>query len=140
MLLCVLDANNIIINKIEAPYRYKANQHDWKEWHNIGDVYSDTEPVEFYNKRVLNEYTQLVQDYLDSTAKQRNYDNIFTLCGYITDPNPKFQKEAQAAVVWRSAVWTKCYEILNAIKTGARTEMPTDIISELPAMNWGDTV
>ena len=82
-------------------------------------------------------YTSQVQSYLDATAKQRNYDNIFTLCGYITDPNPKFQSEAQAAVAWRSAVWTKCYAILAEVQAGTRA-MPTDIISELPVMTWGD--
>ena len=82
-------------------------------------------------------YTSQVQSYLDATAKQRNYDNIFTLCSYIADPNPKFQSEAQAAVAWRSAVWTKCYEILAEVQAGTR-EMPIDIISELPVMTWGD--
>ena len=82
-------------------------------------------------------YTSQVQSYLDATAKQRNYDNIFTLCGYITDPNPKFQSEAQAAVAWRSAVWTKCYAILADVQAGTRA-MPTDIIAELPVMTWGD--
>lgn len=82
-------------------------------------------------------YTSQVQSYLDATAKQRNYDNIFTLCGYVTDPNPKFQLEAQSAVAWRSAVWTKCYAILAEVQAGTR-ETPTDIISELPVMTWGD--
>ena len=88
-------------------------------------------------EEIIKGYTSQVQAYLDATAKQRNYDNIFTLCGYITDPNPKFQLEAQAAVAWRSAVWTKCYEILAEVQAGTRT-MPTDIISELPVMTWGD--
>ena len=82
-------------------------------------------------------YAAKVQAHLDATAKQRNYDNIFTLCGYVTDPNPKFQKEAQSAVAWRSAVWTKCYAILAEVQAGTR-EMPNDIISELPVMTWGD--
>ena len=82
-------------------------------------------------------YTSQVQAYLDATAKQRNYDNIFTLCGYITDPNPKFQSEAQLAVAWRSAVWTKCYAILAEVQAGTITA-PTDIIAELPVMTWGD--
>ena len=86
---------------------------------------------------VIAKFTATVQAHLDLTAKQRNYDNIFTLCGYITDPNPKFQSEAQAAVAWRSAVWTECYAILADVQAGTRT-MPTDIISELPVMTWGD--
>ena len=88
-------------------------------------------------EEIIKSYTDKVQAHLDLTARNRNYDNIFTLCGYITDPNPKFQLEAQAAVAWRSAVWTKCYEILAEVQAGTR-EMPIDIISELPVMTWGD--
>ena len=86
---------------------------------------------------VIKNYMDKVQAHLDLTARTRNYDNIFTLCGYVTDPNPKFQSEAQAAVAWRSAVWTKCYAILAEVQAGTRA-MPTDIISELPVMTWGD--
>lgn len=84
-------------------------------------------------------YVKTVQNHLDTTAQTRNYDNIFTLCSYANDlePNPKFLKEGRAAVSWRSAVWTKCYDILAEVKAGTRT-VPTDIISELPTFTWGD--
>lgn len=88
-------------------------------------------------EEIIKSYTDKVQAHLDLTARNRNYDNIFTLCGYITDPNPKFQSEAQLAVAWRSAVWTKCYAILAEVQAGTRA-MPNDIISELPVMAWGD--
>ena len=82
-------------------------------------------------------YTQQVQSYLDTTAQERGYDNIVSLCTYATSAIPKFKLEGQAGVIWRDAVWSKCYEILAEVQAGTR-EVPTDIISELPVMNWGE--
>ena len=78
-----------------------------------------------------------MQSYLDVKAKERNYDNILSLCTYATSTNPAFAKEGQAVVEWRDAVWAKCYEILAVVQAGTR-EVPTDIISELPVINWGE--
>lgn len=86
---------------------------------------------------VIAGYTQQVQNYLDTTAQERGYDNIVSLCTYATSAIPKFKLEGQAGVIWRDAVWSKCYEILAEVQAGTR-EVPTDIISELPVMNWGE--
>jgi len=86
---------------------------------------------------VIARYTQQVQSYLDTTAQERGYDGILSLCTYATSSNDKFKLEGQAGVIWRDAVWTKCYEILAEVQAGTR-EVPTDIISELPVMNWGE--
>ena len=41
---------------------------------------------------------------------------------------------------WRDDVWSKCYEILDAVKAGTRTDIPTaeQLILELPVFTWGD--
>ena len=86
---------------------------------------------------VIARYTQQVQNYLDTTAQERGYDGILSLCTYATSSNTTFAEEGQAGVIWRDAVWTKCYEILAGVQAGTR-EAPTDIIGELPVMNWGE--
>lgn len=88
-------------------------------------------------EEIIAGYTDMVQAYLDSTARTRNYDNILSLCTYATSTNEKFRREGQAGVEWRDAVWAKCYEILAEIQAGTRG-VPEDIISELPVMNWGE--
>jgi hypothetical protein len=88
-------------------------------------------------EEILSEYTTLVQQYLDSTAKSRGYDNILSLCTYATSTVEKFRREGQAGVEWRDAVWSKCYEILEEIQAGNRG-VPEDIISELPVFTWGE--
>jgi len=86
---------------------------------------------------VIAGYTQQVQSYLDTTAQTRGYDGILSLCTYATSSNATFAEEGQAGVIWRDAVWTKCYEILAEVQAGTR-EVPEDIISELPVINWGE--
>jgi len=86
---------------------------------------------------LLQQLTNAVQAYLDAGAQERAYDNIFTLCTYATDPNPRFSAEGKAGVAWRGEVWETCNTILNDVLAGARPE-PTkeEFIAELPALGW----
>jgi len=53
-----------------------------------------------------------IQAELDKGAQAHNYDSIASAITYRGDPNPKFAAEAEAFFLWRSAVWTKAYEVL----------------------------
>lgn len=78
-----------------------------------------------------------VQQHMDSVAKQRNYDNILSLCTYATSLNPVFSAEGQAGVEWRDAVWSYCYAELDKVIAGTRARpTPDDLIDELPAFVW----
>jgi len=73
-----------------------------------------------------------VQKFLDKTAKEAGYDNMLSACSYAGFENA-YQAEGQALLVWRSDVWTYCYNVLNAVASGDR-EIPTkaELLSELP--------
>lgn len=90
--------------------------------------------------KILQEnFTNLVQNYLDTKARERNYDNMLSLCTYATSTNPTSAKEGQAGVVWRDAVWAKCYAILAEVKTETRTTPTAEqLLAELPTFTWGD--
>ena len=81
--------------------------------------------------------TQVVQNYMDTTVQTKGYDNIHTACTYANSTNETFKAEGTACVVWRDAVWRKCYDILAEVKAGTR-EIPTEeeLISELPKLEW----
>lgn len=86
-------------------------------------------------------FTDAIQDYLDTTAQSRRYDNIFTAISYVNSTDETFAREAQACLVWRDKVWRKCYDILDAVEAGER-EIPTmeELIAELPTIEWNDPI
>ena len=83
------------------------------------------------------EITMAIQNLLDTTAQQRDYDDIFTLISYVDDPDPTFDAEGQAAKTWRSAVWTTARQIKADVIAGTRP-MPTveEVLSEMPVFVW----
>ncbi len=87
--------------------------------------------------RIRQEMTQTVQEHLDATAREKNYDGILSLCTYATSTNTKFAAEGQAGVEWRDAVWDKCYTLLAEVQAGTRP-IPSkeDLLLMLPSFNW----
>lgn len=87
--------------------------------------------------QIIAQYTDGVQQHLDTFARTRNYDGILSAATYATSQVPKFKAEGQYAVEARDATWAKCYEILAAVEAGSRP-MPTldELLAELPALVW----
>ena len=81
--------------------------------------------------------TSAVQKHMDDTAKERNFDDILSLCTYATSAKPKFKAEGQAGVEWRDEVWMYCYAELDKVLSGLRTApTPEELIEELPRLVW----
>lgn len=83
------------------------------------------------------EYVNLIQSRLDSFAQTRNYDTIFTARTYINSSIENFKNEAIRASELQDTTWSKCYEILDLVKSG-KMEIPTEdeLISLLPTLSW----
>lgn len=79
--------------------------------------------------------TQAVQRHLDAKAMELGYDSCLSVCSYVDTGIPKFDAEGVAFRSWRSAVWAKCYEILEEVKLGVK-DIPTEeeLISDLPKL------
>jgi hypothetical protein len=82
-------------------------------------------------------FTDAIQNYLDTIAQERRYDNIFTAISYVNSTDEIFAREARACLEWRDKVWRTCYNILDDVEAGLRP-IPTieELIEELPKMNW----
>jgi hypothetical protein len=88
-------------------------------------------------KPTVPDYVTAVQSMLDLKAAERRYDNILSACTYATSTQPKFQAEGQACVAWRDAVWSKCYELMEQVDSGALAQPTVDeLLAMLPAMEW----
>ncbi len=94
-------------------------------------------PIPKTDDEIIQELTSAVQSYLDTKARERNYDGILPLCSYAISSNAQFAKEGQAGAAWRDACWSKCYEVMAAVKTGTATiPTATELIAMLPVFVW----
>lgn len=86
-------------------------------------------------EEIQEQLTVAVQKYLDTTAQKLNYDNCLSVCSYVDTGVAKFDEEGAAFRQWRSAVWEKGYEIVDAVKAGTR-DIPTEeeLFAELPSI------
>lgn len=98
--------------------------------------YAPKQSQEEINAQTQARLTQAIQDHLDTKAQELNYDSCLSVCSYVDTGVEKFDAEGKAFRAWRSAVWNKGYEILNACLAGER-EVPTEaeLIAELPELN-----
>ena len=90
-----------------------------------------------YDKSLQNKLAAAVQQHMDVTVQERNYDNIQSVCTYATSTNEKFRAEAEACIAWRDAVWTYCYQVIDDCIAGRRS-VPTGeaLVKELPVLEW----
>ncbi|MDR2188761.1 MAG: hypothetical protein LBE62_12065 [Azonexus sp.] len=88
-------------------------------------------------EQLQKQFTDLMQGHLDSTAQQRGYDGILSLCSYYGSQNPQFNAEAIAGLAFRDAVWVYGNQVLADVLAEQR-EIPTpdELMSEVPQINW----
>lgn len=101
-------------------------------------VFEPPKPTEEEKQEQIKNYLKaVVQNWMDKTVQEREYDGVHTACLYVNSPIEKFQKEGQACLEWMSAVWVKCYAIQDEVLAGTR-EIPTEeeLIAELPVLEW----
>ena len=101
-----------------------------------GEEPKKTEPTkEEIEAQIQKQLTDAVQRVLDAKAKELLYDSCLSVCSYIDTGVQKFDDESRAFRKWRSAVWSKGYEILAEINAGTRVN-PTEeeLIAMLPEL------
>lgn len=111
---------------------------DGKWYFQYSVVAMDEEEKKQKDQQIIDDIINSTQATLDSFAKTRRYDNMFSLTTYSTSTDPTFQQEGQRGVELRDATWKKLYEIFGEVEAGTRP-MPTgfyDIHSELPELTW----
>lgn len=102
-------------------------------------LYTDAEMevllIEFKTKRIESGIVNL----LNTKARAKGYDSIITASLRAALPNSPFHTEGVAFATWMDEVWAYCYQELDRIQTGLRTEpLLEDFILELPQLNLGE--
>ncbi len=94
-------------------------------------------PAPKTNDEIIKELTAAVQAHLDTKARERNYDGIFSLCSYAPSTDPKFGPEGRSGSSWRDACWSTCNQVMADCLAGIRATPTADqLIAELPLMVW----
>ena len=94
-------------------------------------------------EEIEKQYIAYIQKYLDKTAYSYGYTgpnesivgSCNSVCTYFNTGVQKFDDEGDAFRKWRSAVWSKGYEVLALVKSG-EIELPTkeEVIEMLPKL------
>lgn len=100
-----------------------------------GKILFDVEIDAARLKELEEKYTSFVQHILDAEAQKLGYDNCNSVCTYVDTGVQKFDDEGRAFRAWRSAVWAKGYELLDAVKAGEMA-IPTEeeLVEMLPKL------
>ena len=81
--------------------------------------------------------TPLLAAYVDSVARQQQYNDAVSCASYINSTNAIWKAQAETFIAWRDAVYTYVIAQETLMQTGART-IPTfaEFQTELPVIAW----
>ena len=86
---------------------------------------------------IINMYKMAVQQYLDSVAQSKGYDNTYTCLSYLNSTEEVWKQQANIFNSWRDQVWKDCHNYLNMYQDGKIKQIPVDqFISLLPKIQW----
>ena len=124
-------------NGFPSGAHYPLGASEVKHFVNSGGVIEPARTNEEILAEKLAELTQALQDYLDTTARSRNYDGILSLCSYASSSNLKFGPEGLAGVIWRDTVWAYGYQVMDDCSKGLRPiPTPSELVAGAPIMVW----
>ncbi|WP_448731190.1 hypothetical protein [Agrobacterium sp. 22-211-1] len=89
------------------------------------------------NATTVAAYESAIQNFVDSTARERQFRDGVTLASYTASTKPNWAAEAQAFVAWRDDVWSYAYDELARVQAGQR-QQPTveEFLSEITPISW----
>lgn len=81
--------------------------------------------------------TDAVQAYLDSVAREKKYDDSFSLVSYANSTIPTFAAEAKKFIEHRDICWKICFDTLAKYeKREIPLPTPDNVIKQFPKMVW----
>tara|TARA_R110000772_G_scaffold268703_1_gene397728 strand:- start:431 stop:856 length:426 start_codon:yes stop_codon:yes gene_type:complete len=77
-------------------------------------------------------FTELVQNHLNSVARESGYDDIFTAISYATSSHATRGPQGVAFRDWRDTVWDTCNVLLGTWQTGGTEPTLEEVLAALP--------
>jgi len=78
----------------------------------------------------------LVKDLLNSTAKEKGYDNTLSIASYVSSVNQIWRAEAETFISWRDQIYNLVFAKYNEIDSGADIPLADTFVSSLPKIIW----
>ena len=105
------------------------------EWEKLAQA-PTPEPIQEPIEAVIARYEGAVQGAMESAARQRGYDSLFTAISYAEEPAvPRFQADGQAFRRWRSLVWDYAHTELGAVLAGEKPQPDLEtFLASLPVL------
>ena len=131
---------NIALKSVNKPYSQKCVDYAisrFEAYYIDNGWYCDGErpQKDYYVSFAIHFYCLIYSQYMQDCDAQRCKVYVKRAKKFAETFIYWFDDEGKAFKKWRSAVWTKSYEILNAVLDGER-EIPTEeeLLSELPKL------
>ncbi len=120
--------NDILLDKWEVLNIQRPTEEELLFWQNDGEVIL---------KNIQNKVESELRLLIEAKPRERGYDNIFTLCSYVTSSNSQWQAEANAFISWRDSVFIYAYDILVQVQS-QQISAPTieEFMLGLPLLEW----
>jgi hypothetical protein len=83
------------------------------------------------------DFTAAIRNHVDAVAQAKNYDNAWSLAGYVSSTIPEWAEQAQVFVAWRDQVWSFALAEFAEIQAGTKP-VPTiaELVASLPEIEW----
>ncbi len=89
------------------------------------------------NNDLINSYTVQLQEYIDSVAQQKQYDNALSCTSYINSTVQLWKDQAAAFIAWRDSVYNYVIAQEALMLSGSIAVLTfTQLQSELPVITW----
>lgn len=115
---------------------WKSSLEDLAEFAELPVEHLSFDPEELKQK-TMGDLGKVVQTLLDTTALQKGYDSIISMCSYVTSTVPRYKAEAEEAVAWRDSCWSFCEQKVAEVIAGqAPVPSKEELLQMLPQPQW----
>lgn len=94
----------------------------------------DLENVEYKPLLTKENFRKVIKDHIDNVAKEKQYDDAYSLLSYLNCHNVKWAAEANSFLHWKTSVWEKIIPIVDQLSTSNPTI--ESVLSQLPKIDW----
>lgn len=108
----------------------------------LDETYAEQVPAisaEQKQAELIATFSELVEAWMNSVVAERGYGSLLAACSYSVSSVQQWKNEAMACIVWRDAVWNRCYELMaqfSSDENASSIPRNDDFLKMLPQIDW----